>query len=51
MRRRRLHELLDWLGVVFIVLFIAAVLLGIALMLGWDPSIGDNQAIAPRLLN
>lgn len=51
MRRRRLHELLDWLGVVFIVLFIIAALLTLALMLGWDPSIGDNQLIHPRLLN
>jgi hypothetical protein len=51
MRRRRLHELLDWLGVVFIVLFIVAVLLGIAIALGWDPTVGNNDAIIPRLLN
>jgi hypothetical protein len=43
MRRRWLQELLDWLGVVFVVLFIIAVLLMLALMLGWEPGFGGDQ--------
>ncbi len=51
MRNRWVQHLLDWLGIAFVVLFALAVLLGIGLALGWDPTIGNNDSIIPQLLN